>query len=474
MDYKKMSFEELIENMSNPLESRSFLDAILRRKARGEKNNIRTLEIEGFKKPDDSDGPFSYDDSFRFESEMLHFIIKEYYKLATTDSSKLNPNMINPKVLEEQNLLKIKELADAPIEVIEVLRFDLSEGGYLRDPFKKDERERAVYDKIKRKYGIDEDLTFLLSAIYHNMARLDEHMGKGGYGNIFCNDDKPYSMRIYLNTPEGKDTLEFTKFYAEECIWRGIPYDCKIAFNSNSNDRTILYATEEDICRRIVILEDFAQRFPEKVNKFGTPILNCSRINDSYYGISHAGITSKNGICAGTYNDYFDGLCETAFVLMKARIMMQRVFFDKKSFSREEWDFISDVAILKNFAAISNNPYGRQRVNALAYFPSFDYKDGFEEGEVGTPDPTGNVFRSEGISWKDINKKLNEILDKKLEIKELIKEKKKTGEIDVSSEFGTAIRLLANLAQGRKLSAKTKVTVSRHMEEFLSEETKNL
>lgn len=472
MDYKNLSFNELIEMMSNPLESRRFLDAILRRKAKGERTNVRTIEVSGAKKADDSDGPSSYDDSFKFESELLHFIIKELYKRLTQDKGTLNQNMLNPKLQEENTITKLKELADAPLEVIEVLRFDLSEKGPLRDPFKRDERERSVYDKMKQKYGIDEELTFLLSSIYQNMARVDEHMGRGGYGNIFCSNAEPYSMRIYLNTPEGQDTLDFAKFYAEECIWRNLPYDCKIAFNSNSNDRTTLYGTEEDICRRIAILEEYARRSPEKVAKFGTPILDCSRINDSYYGLSHAGITTKNGSCAETYNDYFDGLCDSAFVFMKARIMMQRIFFDKEDLTSEEIDFVNKVSMLKNFACLANNGYGRQRVNSMAYFPNFDYKDGFDEGTVGTPDPTGEVFRTEGMTWRDIDKKLNGILDKKPELKDEIAEKKKSGEIDVASEFGTAIRILANYAQGRELSSNAKVSVSRHMEQFLTKPDK--
>lgn len=467
MDSKKLTYEKLIEVMSNPIESRKLLDAILIRKARGERTNIRTLDVPGTKKPDDSDGIFSFDDVFRFESELLHLILKEYYRRLRTDSTGLNNNMISPKLLEEQNILKVKELAEAPIEVIEILRFELSEGGQLRDPFKKDERERAVYDKLKQKFGMSEDLTFLLSAVYHSMVRFDEHMGKGGYGNLFCGEGKPYSMRIYLNTPEGKDTLDFAKYYAEECILRGLPYDCKIAFNSNSNDRTILYATEEDLARRINILDEYAQRNPNIVAKFGTPIQDCSQVYGSYYGISHAGTVSKNGSCMATYNDYFDSLCDAAFVLMKARIMQQRIFFDKKNLTPEEIKFVQNISLLKRFAAISNSPSGRQMVNSLRYFPSFDYKDGFVEGEGRTPDPTGEVFRTQGIGWKEIDKRLNDILIKKPELKDKIEEKKKAGEIDISSEFGTALRLLANMAQGRDLSSKAKVTVSKGMEEFL-------
>lgn len=465
---KTLSYDELISSLSNPLQNRRLIEAILKNKAKGERANIRKLKVAGAKAPDDSSGPVSFDEAFRFESELFSYILKQYYKTIMEDRSKLNQTMITPDLLREENVAKIKELAESPVELIEVLRFDLFERGPLRDPSKTDERERAVYKKMKEKYGLNEDLTYLLASVYQNMVRFDEHIGRSGFGNLFIPSGSPYSIRIYLNTPDGKPTLEFAKEYIKKCMEKGIDYDAKFAFNFVSNDRTILYAREEDICDRVAILDEIAEEHPELIEKFGTPILDTARINDSYYGIGHAGVVSPSGSCVTTYNDYFDELCEASFVLMKARIMNQRLFFDKEGLKPGELKFVQDVSLLKKIKAqATTSGYGRQNAYKLRYFPNFDYKDGFGEDKEKTPDPVGEVFRTEGMSWRDIDKKLNEILQRKPELEAKIAEKKESGEIDIVNEFGYCMILLSNMAQERDLSAKSNVAVSKKMEERL-------
>ena len=465
-----LSYSELISGLSNPLMNRRLLDAILVEKSNGRKINIRTLKVPGSKAPDDSEGTLSYDDVFRFESELFHYIIKKFYEAVETDRSKINQNMVPPDLLRKENVRKIMELAEAPTDFIELLRFDLFELGPLRDPFNVDERERKVYARMKRKYGLEEDLTYLLSSVYQNMVRFDEHMGRAGVGNLFLPAREPCTIRIYLNTPDGKPVLDFAREYIKKCIEHGIDYDAKFAFNSISNDRTILYANGKDICTRVKILEEIAAEHPELIEKFGTPIMDTATFNGSYFGICHAGVLSKNGNCVQTYNNYFDGLSEAAFVLMKARIMFKRLFFDKAGLLPGEFGFVGDIATLKKFASQAGSPYGRQNPMGIRYFPRFDYSDGMD-GRTPTPDKVGEVFRTEGLSWKDIDRRLNDILERKPGLQEKIVEKKKSGEIDMSSEFGNSMVIIANYTQSRNLEAKSNVAISRKMEEYIPKES---
>lgn len=459
-----MTYDDIIENLSNPLKNPDLINAILMEKSHGKRSNIRVLKVKGDKKADDSAGLLSFDDIFSFESEIFHFILKKYYEAITTNGSKLNPNMIGPNFLREANIAKIKEIAEAPQELIDLLRFDFFEQGPIRDPFKVDEKEREFYKKMNTKYGLSEDLTYLLSTLYHNMVEYQEHMGKGGYGNVFVGVQKPYSVRIYLNTPSGKPTVDFAKEYIEKCIDSGLDYDAKFGFNTVSNDRTILYGREDELARRVAILEEIREEHPELISKFGSPIADCARLGDSYYGIAHAGMVStKSGHCVQTYNDYFDSLCDSAFVLTKARIMLQRLFFDKTGLRPGEMQFVQNVALLKNFSAQHNAIAGNQSLMQIRHFPGIDYSKVKQ-------DPYGQVFRTEGLSWVDIDKRLNDIMARKPELAAKIEEKKKAGEIDLTSEFASSMVILANFSQDRSLSAKSNVAVSKKMEDYLSKE----
>ena len=164
-----------------------------------------------------------------------------------------------------------------------------------------------------------------------------------------------YNERIYLNCHNENVLVSFMSLYAQECIKKGIQYDCKGMFRSSEKaaDTTILYGTFEDIKIRLKIIEDIMNKHPEWRESFEPPVYGTSKVGTGFYGVSNGGLKMN------TYNDYFQYLCKIARNSLLAEIIIKKGYIKQED---KYYDQLVKLASLKGLTP-SELSVGRMKID---------------------------------------------------------------------------------------------------------------
>ena len=352
----------LISSLSNPLDNEIFLKSLLFQRYNNGSFEVREISLPGEDKPQDTE---EYNESLKNQKQaelMVHLYSIFIDKMNNYAKEDINPYFA--KLIGEEDLIRLSELNEQ--DICDFLSMDNE-------------------DDICRELNISHELYAFIVASLRTTDYTSEHIGEEGTLNLFTtpNSDKRYTMRIYLNSPARSDIYDFLNYYINKCVEKNINYNMKGLWGTwegnVAKDRTVLYADTKDIDDKIAILDEIKEVYPETVAAFGAPICACARINDSYYGISHAGyVHPKTMSCLQTYNDYFNGVCEVAYYRTLAKLII-----NLKELRPEDKEQIQAIINLNEneigygsnletatFMKISSYPFGAIKDTINKYIPN--------------------------------------------------------------------------------------------------------
>ena len=412
----------LISSLSDPLDDEVFLKSLLFQRYNNGSFEVREISLPGEQRPEDSE---EYNDAVKNQKQaelMIHLFSIFIDKMNNYAAEDINPYFA--KLIGDEDLIRLSELNEQ--DIFDFLTLD---------------DEDAVCNEL----NISHELYTFISAALKTVDYTAEHIGEEGTLNLFTtpNSDRRYTMRIYLNSPARSDVYDFLNYYINKCVEKGISYDMKGLWGTwegnIAKDRTVLYADTKDIDDKIAILDEIKEVYPETVAAFGSPICACARINESYYGISHAGfVHPKSMSCLQTYNDYFNSVCEVAYYRTLAKLII-----NLKELTPEDKEIIQTIITLDE--------------KEISYVSNLESAVLMKMGSH----PFGNI--------KDtINKYLPNIIDT------LDYYFNNDEHITIlTEEFKKSIIYISNILQKRDKKAKSNIAVSSYMEEHLPKEMSN-
>ncbi len=412
----------LISSLSDPLDDEVFLKSLLFQRYNNGSFEVREISLPGEERPEDSE---EYNDAVKNQKQaelMIHLFSIFIDKMNNYAAEDINPYFA--KLIGDEDLIRLSELNEQ--DIFDFLTLD---------------DEDAVCNEL----NISHELYTFISAALKTVDYTAEHIGEEGTLNLFTtpNSDRRYTMRIYLNSPARSDVYDFLNYYINKCVEKGISYDMKGLWGTwegnIAKDRTVLYADTKDIDDKIAILDEIKEVYPETVAAFGSPICACARINESYYGISHAGfVHPKSMSCLQTYNDYFNSVCEVAYYRTLAKLII-----NLKELTPEDKEIIQTIITLDE--------------KEIGYVSNLESAVLMKMGSH----PFGNI--------KDtINKYLPNIIDT------LDYYFNNDEHITIlTEEFKKSIIYISNILQKRDKKAKSNIAVSSYMEAHLPKEMSN-
>lgn len=304
----------------------------------------------------------------------------------------------------------------------------------------------------------DEDIIKLLKFLQNEVLLLKtDHYGYSKYEELVPENTKfflnpstekntfNYDLRIYINTQDNIETYLFLNEYRKKCRSLNIEFNMKgitPGIDYYRKDNTVLYSLIRDLPLRIRILNEIEIEHPEWISTFKEPLSIGSRINDSYYSITKAGISTidetrteiygfKMSKVHVDYTDYFDLIERYAFYSNMARLVIE----NDKIFSYVDLKYKKAFI---NFAKLCN---------------------------IETFEPIGliNKYKTNNISLENIINYL-----RKYKFHEILK--KENISLDNNewiSRYKIRLQSLANITEGRNVNSKVSVTISSLMQEYL-------
>lgn len=304
----------------------------------------------------------------------------------------------------------------------------------------------------------DEDIIKLLKFLQNEVLLLKtDHYGYSKYEELVPENTKfflnpstekntfNYDLRIYINTQDNIETYLFLNEYRKKCRSLNIEFNMKgitPGIDYYRKDNTVLYSLIRDLPLRIRILNEIEIEHPEWISTFKEPLSIGSRINDSYYSITKAGISTidetrteiygfKMSKVHVDYTDYFDLIERYAFYSNMARLVIE----NEKIFSYVDLKYKKAFI---NFAKLCN---------------------------IETFEPIGliNKYKTNNISIENIINYL-----RKYKFHEILK--KENISLDNNewiSRYKIRLQSLANISEGRNVNSKVSVTMSSLMQEYL-------
>ena len=304
----------------------------------------------------------------------------------------------------------------------------------------------------------DEDIIKLLKFLQNEVLLLKtDHYGYSKYEELVPENTKfflnpstekntfNYDLRIYINTQDNIETYLFLNEYRKKCRSLNIEFNMKgitPGIDYYRKDNTVLYSLIRDLPLRIRILNEIEIEHPEWISTFKEPLSIGSRINDSYYSITKAGISTidetrteiygfKMSKVHVDYTDYLDLIERYAFYSNMARLVIE----NEKIFSYVDLKYKKAFI---NFAKLCN---------------------------IETFEPIGliNKYKTNNISIENIINYL-----RKYKFHEILKKENISLDNNESiSRYKIRLQSLANISEGRNVNSKVSVTMSSLMQEYL-------
>lgn len=403
-----LELNELIRNISNPLDNEEFLFTILNQRYNNGYFEVRDIIL----KSDTNILENSHYDNDFYQAELTYklyrIFIDKYNNYALED---LNEEYLN--LLTEADIKNLEKLTqDDLYEIIKLIH----------------SRETSQY--ITGKFNLSNNLyKFIEKSINETTDIRIEHIGIKN-NNIFNTDNYQYTIKIYLNG-SSESTHTVINQYIINCVEENINYDMKATGdNRDSQERTILYADINDITKKISILDNIFSEDQSLKKDFANPIHSSGRINNSVYGISHSGVIKEDLTCVNSYNDYFNNICEVSYYRILAKIILDIV------------DDETAKIIIKNFISLQNIS--------------------FKKAEMNSPE----LAEYNEISFETIKDLINQyipLISSTLNIYMTDKEKNKI----LITEFKKSIMYISNLCQGREKKFPSNIVINTYLEKFI-------
>ena len=403
-----MDLNELIRNISNPLNNEELLSTILNQRYNNGYFEIRDTVLKSDTNiVDNSNYDYDYYHA-EVTYKLYRIFIDKYNNYALED---LNEEYLNLLTEEDINILD-KITQEELYEIIKLIH----------------NRESSQY--IINKYKLTNNLYLFIDKSINEVSDIrTEHIGIRS-NTLFNTDNSQYTIKIYLNGPE-EETHKVLNKYIINCVEENINYDMKATGdNRDSKERTILYANINDISKKISILDNIFEEDTSLKKLFSSPIHSSGRINDSVYGISHSGVIKEDLTCVNSYNDYFNNICEVSYYRVLAKIIL---------------DIIDDETakiIIQNFISLQNIS--------------------FKEAEMESPE----LAKYNDVSFETIKDLINQyipLISSTLNIYMTDKEKN----ISIVSEFKKSILYISNLCQGREKKFPSNIAINYYLEQFI-------
>ena len=306
----------------------------------------------------------------------------------------------------------------------------------------------------------DEQIIKLLKFLQNEIILLKtDHYGYSKYEELVPENTKfflnpstekntfNYDIRIYINTQDNIETYLFLNEYRKKCRNLNIEFNMKgitPGIDYLRKDNTVLYSLLKDLPLRVRILNEIELEHPEWIATFKEPLSTGSRIYNSYYSITKAGISTIDDTRSEIYGfkmskvhldycDYFDLIQKYAYYSNIARLIIE----NEKIYSYVDLRFRKAFA---NFAKLSNIETGE--ANCLI-----------------------SKYKTNNISLENI---VNYI--KKYKFNEILKKENLSLDSDEwLGRYRIRLQSLVNISEGRNVNSKVSITVSSLMNEYINE-----
>ena len=388
--------KSLKENLSDPLEDEEVLLAYFKQRFNNNSFNIANLSLVTDKVIKE-DKEYDY---LKLQADLTYklylIFLDKFNNYAYND---LNTKYLN--LITEEELTRLETLNRE--EIYNILK-DLSKG------------EQSHY--LCNRYNLTNNLfTFILLSTEEATNLKGEHIGIGD-NSLFNNNNFKNSYCIYLNGPRLQTDLLVTE-YIRQCVENNLNYDLKTINNEETRIKTIIFANKDDLVKKINILNNLNNNFPEIISKMVNPMYLTANLENTYYSLSEIGLTTDTGECYLPYNQYLDNIAEVAYYRVLAKLIINKV---------EE----SDSKILNDFISLDNINFKEDKnpLNAL-------------------------YNNNEFTNIKQIINKYNELINKGLELSINDEDKNK----DLVLEFTKSLRYLNNLINNKNRNTKTNLAI---------------
>ncbi len=387
----------LKENLTNPLDDEEVLTSYLKQRYETKSFKIAELYLVTDKKIKESK-----------EYDYLKLQADLSYKLYNLFLAKFNNyayNDLNTKYLNlitEDELTRLETLTRE--EIYQILK-DMNKG------------EQSHY--LCNRYNITNNLyTFILLSNAEAIDLNVEHIGIGD-NSLFVNDNFKNNYVIYLNGPKLETNLLINE-YIRKCIDNNLNYDMKALTKEDNKKKTIIYANKDDLIKKLNILNQLNNSYPELISKFAQPMYLTSTLDNTYYSLSEIGLLNENGDCYLPYDKYLDDVAEVAYYRVLAKMILGKITEEEKR------------KIVVEFISLDNITYEGDKI------------------------PTQGKYN--GIAFTNIKELINqysESLNKALEIS--LNDENKLEEI--LKEFTNSIKYLNNIINGKHRSTNTNIAI---------------
>ena len=299
-EVEESSIDDLFNTLSNPLDNDELLKTLLIDRFEKGSFEIRETKI-GQDEPRES----SEFDLCEYQAKLLYQIINIYLdKVNNYCTHELNEEITN--LLTEEDLNVLANITEEDIYK------------YLTE------------DENNYSDTLIEFLNYSLTTIDFRI----EHIGTNEL-SLFKTNPEEDTYTIYLNGPE-RETVCVLNEYIKRCIKENTNYNMTGLWSGgDSKERTLLYASDNDLMTKINILDQIKEDHPQWIDSFGKPIYS-SATNESYYGISLTSV--KDAL----YNDFFNSVCEVAYYRTIAKIAINKI-------EKEQ-----DKDVVNNFVELTN------------------------------------------------------------------------------------------------------------------------
>jgi hypothetical protein len=287
-----LSIDSILNNLSDPLTNKDFLEKMLVSRYHNGYFNLEELINE----ETTIEEKYEYYD---LQAELLYKV----YSILLTKYNNYNSDDLNSKytdLLNEENCEKLKSL----------------ELDQLKDLIKDIDNDEP-FQYINKKYDIDEKLLEFISTSYQETLNLKSN--NVGSNSLFNSNEYQPTISIYISGPE-YDKHRLLNEYIKRCIELNISY----LTTGLKDNPTILYANIEDILTKINILNEIIEKNSDGGDKL-CPVPMTSQIKDSYYTISEMGILKEDLTYIDNYFSYINYVSEIAYYRTLAKIVVNKI-----------------------------------------------------------------------------------------------------------------------------------------------------
>ncbi len=374
----------LKENLTNPLDDEEVLLEYLKQRYTDNKFDIANLSLVTDKKQK-AEKEYDY---LKLEADLTYrlysIFLDKFNNYAYND---LNTKYLN--LITEEELNRLESLTRE--EIYNILK-ELEKG------------EQSHY--ICKKYDLTDNLyTFILLSTTETTDLNVEHIGIGD-NSLFKNNNFKNHYSIYLNGPKLQTNMLINE-YIRQCVENNLNYDMKALTNEGTKLKTIIYANKDDLIKKMIILNNLNNKYPELIAKMAEPMYLTSTLDNTYYSISELGLFNDNSDCILPYYSYINNLAEVAYYRVLAKMIHNKVKDSKQK-------------ILADFISLDNVSFNETKNPTEAKYNGIEFQ-----------------------SIKELIDEYNELLTKVLEFSYRDDKKKK----ELVTEFTKSLKYLNNIVK---------------------------